>query len=89
MNDYLSLAHSLTSAYASQLHGKPYDQALLGRLQANATFSESHAQDKAQGISHLLDLSPLLQPSTDCIGYLSQILEQHSNDAKKAINYFK
>ena len=55
------LAKKQLAAFASQISGgKRYDLATLGRRTANATFHNSHAVDRMQGITWAMDLTPLV-----------------------------
>ncbi|MGD1032371.1 MAG: PIG-L family deacetylase [Opitutaceae bacterium] len=57
------LAAGLLAVFDSQIAGgKRYDLATLGRRAAHATFRESHATDRFEGITWALNLRPLLEP---------------------------
>jgi LmbE family N-acetylglucosaminyl deacetylase len=57
------LAAGLLAAFDSQIAGgKRYDLATLGRRAAHATFRESHATDRFDGITWALNLRPLIDP---------------------------
>jgi LmbE family N-acetylglucosaminyl deacetylase len=56
-----NLADALMGVFDSQIcGGKRYDLATRGRRKANATYSESHATDKAQSLIYGMDLTPLI-----------------------------
>lgn len=56
-----NLAAALVGVFDSQIAGgKRYDLAAAGRRRAHATFSESHATDKAEGLIYGVDLTPLV-----------------------------
>lgn len=56
-----NLADSLMGVFDSQIcGGKRYDLATRGRRKAHATYSESHATDKAQNLIYGMDLTPLI-----------------------------
>ena len=57
------LAARLLGAFESQIVGKRYDLATVGRRKAHATFSASHANDKLKGITWAMDLTPLMHDS--------------------------
>jgi hypothetical protein len=57
------LAAKLLGAFESQIVGKRYDLATVGRRKAHATFSASHANDKLKGITWAMDLTPLMHDS--------------------------
>lgn len=53
ISDPDNLPCALIGVYDSQIAGgKRYDLATIGRLHANATFSESHQLDKTSGLSY-------------------------------------
>jgi LmbE family N-acetylglucosaminyl deacetylase len=66
------LQAALIGVYDSQVAGgKRYDLATLGRARANATYSESHATDKAESLWFAMDLTPLVKdPSLDIRGFV-------------------
>ncbi|HEY3756403.1 MAG TPA: PIG-L family deacetylase [Opitutaceae bacterium] len=53
------LAGPLLEVFDSQITGKRYDLAALGRRAANATFHASHQADKLTAITWAMDLTPL------------------------------
>jgi LmbE family N-acetylglucosaminyl deacetylase len=56
-----NLADALMGVFDSQIcGGKRYDLATRGRRKAHATYSESHATDKAQNLIYGMDLTPLI-----------------------------
>ncbi|ALA25762.1 GlcNAc-PI de-N-acetylase [Piscirickettsia salmonis] len=56
------LALALLQVFDSQVSGgKRYDQAVLGRRLAHATFSHSHAVDDVKGVTYAIDVMPLLE----------------------------
>jgi LmbE family N-acetylglucosaminyl deacetylase len=67
-----NLAAALNGVFDSQIAGgKRYDQGVLGRRRANATFFESHAVDRAESISFAMDLTPLIRDEPlDIAGYV-------------------
>jgi len=52
---------SLMAVYASQLRGKRYDSATLGRKHANATYHTSHSSDRCNAMEYAMDLTPLIR----------------------------
>lgn len=57
-----NLADGLMGVFDSQIcGGKRYDLATRGRRKAHATYSESHATDRAQNLIYGMDLTPLIQ----------------------------
>ena len=66
VTDRGNLATALMGVYDSQITGgKRYDLATTGRRLAHATFSESHAVDKAEALIYAMDLTPLITDSTE------------------------
>jgi LmbE family N-acetylglucosaminyl deacetylase len=67
-----NLPLALIGVFDSQIAGgKRYDLATIGRLQANATFSDPHQLDKSAGLSYGMDLTPLIK---DCnLSYSSYV----------------
>lgn len=65
VSDRANLSAALSGLFDSQISGgKRYDAAVLGRRQANATFSESHAVDRATLATFAMDLTPLALDDT-------------------------
>lgn len=57
-----NLADGLMGVFDSQIcGGKRYDLATRGRRRAHATYSESHATDKAENLIYGMDLTPLIE----------------------------
>ena len=57
-----NLARALSGVFDSQIQGgKRYDLAAEGRRTANATFSQSHACDRFEGLNYAMDLTPLMK----------------------------
>lgn len=74
---------SLIACHHSQtLGGKAYDEAVLGRLKANATFFESHQVDEAKNIWFAIDLMPLLNDENLS---LSEFIETHIDKFKTQV----
>jgi LmbE family N-acetylglucosaminyl deacetylase len=60
---HVPLAKRLIRCFDSQIQGaKAYEQALLGRWQANATFADSHSCDTASHVCLAVDQTPLVAP---------------------------
>ena len=57
---YPNLSATLLGVFDSQLHGKRYDSASLGRRLANATFMSGHSPDRYASCSYGLDMTPLI-----------------------------
>lgn len=70
------LRQALIGSYDSQIAGgKRYDLAYQGRVQANATFGESHDIDQSDAISWAVDLGPIVRGELTQQAYLSRIIE--------------
>lgn len=50
----------LIAVFASQLDGKSYDRATLGRRHANAGFAQIRSADRHRSVCHAMDLTPLV-----------------------------
>jgi LmbE family N-acetylglucosaminyl deacetylase len=60
------LSREIVSVFDSQINGgKRYDDAILGRRTANATFFSTHSLDFATALSFAMDLTPLLTGAPD------------------------
>jgi LmbE family N-acetylglucosaminyl deacetylase len=73
LNGQEHLQQALLGVFDSQIAGgKRYDRATLGRRQAHATFSQTHAVDDTGGRVYAMDLTPLvldrhLDPARYCL----------------------
>jgi len=87
ISDPDNLPCALISVYDSQIAGgKRYDLATIGRLHANATFSESHQLDKTAGLSYGMDLTPLIKDSHfTCESYVQNIIDRIRMDVEERI----
>jgi LmbE family N-acetylglucosaminyl deacetylase len=83
-----NLAAAVNGVFDSQIAGgKRYDLATLGRRQANATFFESHATDKATHVIFGMDLTPLIaDPSLDLIDFVTGHIKAFENDVRKKLS---
>jgi LmbE family N-acetylglucosaminyl deacetylase len=82
-----SLQTALLGVFDSQIcGGKRYDLATMGRRRANATYSESHAVDQAQGVVFGMDLTPLvLDPDRDPAALVQEHVDRLGQDARRLI----
>jgi len=82
------LAVAVNGIFDSQIAGgKRYDLATLGRRQANATFFESHATDKATHLIFGMDLTPLIvDPTLDLIEFVVGHIKTFENDVRKKLS---
>ena len=67
-------AAALARCHASQLAAKRYDDAVIGRWRANATFASPRTADDAEAVALAWDLSPLLAPEVDVSGFVANAL---------------
>ncbi len=60
-----TLVRQLLGSFPSQVaNGKAYDQAVLGRLQANATFADAYQPDGHSGLAWAVNLTPVIAGET-------------------------
>jgi len=88
VSQHENLAAAVNGVFDSQIAGgKRYDLATLGRRQANATFFESHATDKATHVIFGMDLTPLVaDPSLDIIAFVTGHIQAFENDVRKKLS---
>ena len=71
----VELGERLVAVFTSQLHGKRYDVAALGRRRANEVFLEPHSVDRHEATELALDLSALLrEPAPDVHAFVMELL---------------
>ncbi len=82
------LALKIMQVFASQIAGgKRYDQAAIGRRQANATFHTSHASDAFTEVSWGIDLTPLiLDESLSVAAFAQARVDRLRDDVTDRIN---
>ena len=87
VSEHQNLQAALLGVFDSQIAGgKRYDAAALSRRLANATFFESHAVDKSNGLIFGMDLTPLIQdPSLDVSSYILNYIDHFSQDVTSRI----
>jgi len=87
VSEHQNLQAALLGVFDSQIAGgKRYDAAALSRRLANATFFESHAVDKSNGLIFGMDLTPLIQdPSLDVSSYILEYIDHFSQDVASRI----
>ncbi len=85
--DSADLGSALAKVFQSQIAGgKRYDLAVRGRQLANATFFQSHAVDRHQGLSFAMDLNPLvLDPALDITEFTLEYLRRTETDVAERI----
>jgi len=80
----VSLLQELIGVFESQIAGgKRYDQAIIGRLEANATFSRSHQVDNSPYLQYAMDLMPVISQKIDAQQYKDKILQAFCAQAKR------
>jgi LmbE family N-acetylglucosaminyl deacetylase len=81
VSGYDELSAALLGAFDSQIAGgKRYDLATEGRRLANATYYASHGVDNAQKLSFALDLTPLINSTTDPADFIAAYLDRLKAD---------
>lgn len=83
-----NLEAALLGVFDSQIAGgKRYDDAVIGRRRANATFSESHAVDTASESIFAIDLTPLLTDKTLSVSaYIKGYIDRFAADVESRLN---
>jgi LmbE family N-acetylglucosaminyl deacetylase len=80
----------LMAAHKSQLAGKRYDSATIGRKRANATFAEAYDQDRAESLELAIDLTPLVKdPTLDVHDFAMAKVARFADDASARIRRWK
>ena len=84
------LQRALLAVFESQtVGGKRYDEAVLGRRRAHATFHASHSVDAATGLSFAVDLKPLVDDDTlDPAEFARAQLDRFADDVLDRIRRF-
>lgn len=82
-----NLEAALLGVFDSQISGgKRYDTAVIGRRRANATFSESHGVDTAEGIIFAVDLLPLLRDKSLSVSdYMAGYIDRFRREVETRI----
>lgn len=83
-----NISAALSAVFDSQISGgKRYDDAVLGRRKAHATFFESHAVDDASMLAFAMDLTPLIRDDTLSLSaYTASLVDQLKADIIKRID---
>ncbi len=83
LSAHKDLQYSLIRVFRTQIAGgKAYDTGIMGRRQANATFSQSHAVDVATLVSYGMDLTVLIQDeSADIADFVSSKIKKFEAEA--------
>ena len=82
VSDRANISAALSGVFDSQISGgKRYDEAVLGRRKAHATFFESHAVDAATMLTFAMDLSPLVRDDTlSLAAYTASLIDELKAD---------
>ncbi|MDD2456851.1 MAG: PIG-L family deacetylase, partial [Kiritimatiellae bacterium] len=77
----------LSGVFDSQIAGgERYDDAVMGRRRAHATFFESHAVDAATLLTFAMDLTPLAQDDKLSIAdYVAMLIDELKADVIKRV----
>lgn len=77
-----NIGAALVEVFDSQIcGGKRYDLAVAGRRISNATYTASHATDKASALTYSMDLTPLIHNHDLDIGeFVRDYITRFSND---------
>ncbi len=84
------LIKELIQNYKSQIFsGKRYDLALLGRLQANATFLDPYSEDTAPLVSFAMDVTHLIdEPREKTLEFIDEKISTFRNDVVDTIKTY-
>lgn len=82
-----NLQVALLGVFDSQIcGGKQYDRATMGRRRAHATYFESHGVDTASGLAFGMDLTPLIEDtSQDLAAYVQSFVERFAQDIHRLL----
>ena len=81
-----NLQAALVGVFDSQVYGKRYDLATMGRRRTNATYYSAYEVDEAAGMIFAMDLTPLIQdPSLDIQTYVRGFLERFAEDVMEEL----
>jgi len=87
VSDRANISAALSGVFDSQISGgKRYDDAVMGRRKAHATFFESHAVDAATMLTFAMDLEPLVRDdSLSIAAYAAALIDALKEDVVKRI----
>lgn len=87
VSDRASISAALSGVFDSQISGgKRYDEAVMGRRKAHATFFESHAVDSATMLTFAMDLTPLVtDENLSMADYTAMLIDELKADVVKRI----
>ncbi len=87
VSDRANISAALSGVFDSQISGgKRYDDAVMGRRKAHATFFESHAVDAATMLTFAMDLSPLVQDDALTLSaYTASLIDAMKADVERRL----
>lgn len=87
VSDRANISSALSGVFDSQISGgKRYDDAVMGRRKAHATFFESHAVDAATMLTFAMDLEPLMRNDTlSPSAYAASLIDELKADVVKRV----
>jgi LmbE family N-acetylglucosaminyl deacetylase len=87
VSDRANISAALSGVFDSQISGgKRYDDAVMGRRKAHATFFESHAVDAATMLTFAMDLGPLVKDDALSLAeYTASLVEAFKADVVQRI----
>ncbi len=87
VSDRANISAALSGVFDSQISGgKRYDDAVMGRRMAHATFFESHAVDSAALLTFAMDLTPLVtDENLSMADYVAMLIDEMKADVVKRI----
>jgi LmbE family N-acetylglucosaminyl deacetylase len=87
LSERANISAALSAVFDSQITGgKRYDEAVMGRRRAHATFFESHGVDKASLLTFAMDLSPLMRDDALTLtGYVASLIDALKADVERRL----
>jgi len=87
LSERANISAALSAVFDSQITGgKRYDEAVMGRRRAHATFFESHGVDKASLLTFAMDLTPLMRDDAlSLTDYVSSLIDAMKADVQKRL----
>jgi LmbE family N-acetylglucosaminyl deacetylase len=80
------LQAALLGVFDSQISGKRYDLATMGRRRTNATYYTAYEADETAGLAFAMDLSPLIRdPGLSIQAYVQGFLERFGQDVMEQL----
>jgi hypothetical protein len=81
-----NLQVALLGVFDSQVYGKRYDLATMGRRRTNATYRSAYKVDEATGMTFAMDLTPLIEdPTLSIQTYVQGFLERFTQDVMEQL----